>query len=69
MFPYIYICGGQARPRWTRQKPLSPCQLPCPYTQMSSGVEIESSTYDIIVFVSLNTQQKLTGSLGPSTSS
>ena len=38
-------------------------------TQMSSNVEVESSAYDIVIFISSNAQVKLTGSLGPSASS
>ena len=38
-------------------------------TQMSSNVEVESSAYDIVIFISSNVQVKLTGSLGPSASS
>ena len=60
IFPYIHIRGGQARPRWTRQTR----QLPCRLTQTSSGIEMESLACDIVVLVSLNAQQKLTGSLG-----
>ena len=64
IFPYIHIRGGQARPRWTRQRPFSPRQLPCRLTQTLSGIEMESLACDIVVLVSLNAQQKLTGSLG-----
>lgn len=66
---YTHICGGQVRPCWTCQRPFSLHQLPCRLTQMSLSVEMESSAYDIVVFISLNAQLKLTGSLGPSASS
>ena len=49
--------------------PLSSCQLPCCLTQTSSGIVMESLAFDIVVFVFLNAQQKLTGSLGPLASS
>ena len=66
---YTHIRGGQVRPRWTRQRPLSFRQLPCRLTKMSSSVKMELSTYDIVAFISLNAQLDLTGSLGPLASS
>ena len=72
MFPYIHIREGQARPYWTRlsfRRLLIPSRHSSHLTQMSSNVEVESSTYDIVIFISSNAQVKLTGSLGPSASS
>ena len=72
MFPYIHIREGQARPYWTRlsfRRLLIPSRHSSHLTQISSNVEVESSTYDIVIFISSNAQVKLTGSLGPSASS